>query len=80
VVAVAGVEQEAARGPVRAREDVRGDLMSARHRLSKLLLRHGIVYYDGKPWTVNHDLWLRAQLRLSAVHRGRVGAGCSPWW
>jgi hypothetical protein len=43
VVAVAGVEQEAARGPVRAREDVRGDLMSARHRLSKLLLRQGIV-------------------------------------
>jgi hypothetical protein len=26
---------------VRAREDVRGDLMSARHRLPKLLLRQG---------------------------------------
>ena len=45
------VEQEAARDLVRAREDVRGDLMSARHRLSKLLLRQGIVYYGGKPWT-----------------------------
>jgi transposase len=52
-----------ARDLVRAREDVRGDLMSARHRLSKLLLRQGIVYYGGKPWTANHDLWLRAQRR-----------------
>ena len=65
-VAVPSVEQEAARDLVRAREDVRGDLMSARHRLSKLLLRQGIVYYGGKPWTGSHDLWLRAQ-RRSAV-------------
>ena len=62
-VTVPGVEQEAARDLVRAREDVRGDLMRARHRLSKLLLRHGIVYYGGKPWTGSHDLWLRAQRR-----------------
>ena len=50
-VTMPGVEQEAARDLVRAREDCRGDLMSARHRLSKLLLRQGIVYYGGKPWT-----------------------------
>src|SRR3954447_26011247 len=60
-VTVPSIEQEAARDLVRAREDVRGDLMSARHRLSKLLLRHGIVYYQGKPWTGVHDRWLRAQ-------------------
>ena len=64
-VAVPSVEQEAARDLVRAREDVRGDLMSARHRLSKLLLRQGIVYYGGKPWTGQHDLWLRAQRRAA---------------
>jgi hypothetical protein len=40
--------------------------MSARHRLSKLLLRQGIVYSGGKPWTGSHDLWLGAQ-RRSAV-------------
>jgi transposase len=62
-VTVPSVEQEAARDLVRAREDVRGDLMSARHRLSKLLLRQGIVYCGGKPWTGSHDLWLRAQRR-----------------
>jgi transposase len=55
------VGQEAARDLVRAREDARADLTRARHRLAKLLLRHGIVYYDGKPWTQRHDAWLRAQ-------------------
>src|SRR3954468_1255342 len=58
-VAVPSVEQEAARDLVRAREDCRGDLMRARHRLSKLLLRHGIVYYGGAAWTGKHDTWLR---------------------
>ena len=60
-VAIPTVEQEAARDLVRAREDCRGDLMRARHRLSKLLLRHGIVYYDGDAWTGKHDAWLRRQ-------------------
>src|SRR3954464_15778728 len=58
-VAVPSVEQEAGRDLVRARRDVRGDLMSARHRLSKLLLRQGIVYSGGKSWTANHERWLR---------------------
>jgi transposase len=39
---------EAARDLVRAREDARADLMRARHRLSKLLLRHGLVYEPGR--------------------------------
>lgn len=42
-VSVPTVDQEAARDLVRAREDCRGDLMRARHRLSKWLLRNGIV-------------------------------------
>jgi transposase len=55
--------QEAARDLVRAREDCRGDLMNARHRLSKLLLRHGSVYpeSEGKAWTGKHERWLRRQ-------------------
>lgn len=52
--------EEAARDLVRAREDARGDLMRARHRLSKLLLRHGLVY-EGGAWTLAHDVWLRRQ-------------------
>jgi transposase len=57
-VTVPSVEQEAARDLVRAREDVRGDLMRLRHRVSKLLLRHGHVYYGGAAWTVSHTNWL----------------------
>ena len=53
--------QEDARDLVRAREAARADLMRARHRLSKLLLRHGIVYYGGTAWTGPHEVWLRQQ-------------------
>jgi transposase len=60
-VTIPSVEQEAARDLVRAREDVRGDLMSARHRLSKLLLRQGIVYCGGRAWMREHERWLRRQ-------------------
>jgi transposase len=60
-VRVPDVEQEAARDLVRAREDVRGDLMRCRHRLSKLLLRHGIVYSGGAAWTGVHQVWLQGQ-------------------
>jgi len=61
-VRVPTVEEEAIRDLVRAREDVRGDLMRSRQRLSKLLLRHGIVYEDtGSTWTTKHRAWIRAQ-------------------
>jgi transposase len=50
-VRVPGREEEALRDLVRARESVRMDLMRTRHRLSKLLLRHGIRFEDGNAWT-----------------------------
>jgi transposase len=53
--------QEAARDLVRAREDARRDLMSARHRLGKLLLRRGITYPGKTTWTRAHHDWLRRQ-------------------
>jgi transposase len=65
--------QEAARDLVRAREDVRRDLLAARHRLSKLLLRQGIVYYGGKPWTANHHRWLQARRRLAVFDQPGLG-------
>jgi transposase len=52
--------EEAARDLVRAREDARGDLMRARHRLSKLLLGRGLVY-ERSAWPLAHDSWLRRQ-------------------
>jgi transposase len=58
-VRVPGVEEEALRDLVRAREDVRGDLMCSRHRLSKLLLRHDVRFAGGdRAWTVAHRDWL----------------------
>jgi transposase len=59
-VRVPGPEEEALRDLVRAREQVRVDLMRSRHRLSKLLLRHGIRFDDGKAWTDRHRAWLAA--------------------
>jgi transposase len=57
-VRVPGDEEEALRDLVRAREAVRMDVMRARHRLSKLLLRHGIRFDDGHAWTERHRRWL----------------------
>jgi transposase len=57
-VRVPGDEEEALRDLVRARDAVRSDLMRSRHRLSKLLLRHGIRFDDGAAWTDRHRQWL----------------------
>jgi transposase len=60
-VEIPSVDQESARDLYRVREDCRQDLMAARNRLTKLLLRRGIVYYGGAPWSRNHERWLRGQ-------------------
>jgi transposase len=82
-VRVPGAEEEALRDLVRAREQVRVDLMRCRHRLSKLLLRHGIRFEDGDAWTDRHHQWLAtvhlewpaAQATLLDV-RGAIDALC----
>lgn len=59
-VTVPSPEVEAARHLCRAREQVRGDLMRCRHRVSKLLLLHGRVY-ERSAWTKTHRRWLAQQ-------------------
>ena len=55
------VEDEHFRDLLRTIEDVRGDLMRARHRLGKFLLRRGERYPGlGRAWTAKHLNWLRA--------------------
>jgi len=50
---------EALRDLVRAREAAKQDQLRARHRLGKLLLRHGIRPPAGvKPWSQRHRRWL----------------------
>jgi transposase len=59
---VPSVSDEHFRDLVRAIEDVRVDLMRARHRLGKFLLRRGVRYPGpGGSWTVKHMRWLRTQ-------------------
>ncbi len=68
-VRVPSTEEEALRDLVRAREDVRGDLMRARHRLSKLLLRHDVRFEDTTSrWGRPHREW------LAKVELGEHGA------
>jgi len=78
VVVIPSEGQEAARDLVRAREDVRGDLMRSRHRLSKLLLRQGIVYED-TAWTTAHGRWLRAQSLTSPACSSRSTRPMTPY-
>ena len=67
-VRVPGSEEEALRDLVRAREDVRSDLMRARHRMGKLLLRHDVRYDGaGDNWTTRHRDWLG---RVELADRG----------
>jgi transposase len=56
-VRVPSRSEEALRDLVRAREDLRGDLMRARYRVGKLLLRHDLRF-DGNNWTQAHRDWL----------------------
>jgi transposase len=67
-VRVPSTGEEALRDLVRAREDVRGDLMQARHRMGKLLLRHDVRYDGaGENWTHRHRDWLS---RVELAERG----------
>jgi transposase len=57
---VPSVADEQFRDVIRAIEDCRGDLMRARHRLSKLLLRRELRWRGpGSAWTARHMRWLR---------------------
>lgn len=64
-VRVPELELEALRDLVRAREDLRGDLMGARHRIGKLLLRRGLLFPGpGQPWASQRHLAWLGSIRL----------------
>jgi transposase len=60
-VVVPPPEVEAAREMTRTHDACRRDLMNARHRVSKMLLRHGRVYPKSTTWTAQHRRWLSQQ-------------------
>lgn len=52
---------EALRDLERAREDAKRSETTARHQLSKFLLRHSRRFTDGRNWTCRHLAWVRGQ-------------------
>ena len=59
LVTVPSIEREQLRDLVRCREDIRADLMRARNRIGKFLLRREI-YWEGRgeAWSRKHRSWL----------------------
>lgn len=58
-VAPPTLHEEAVRDLCRAREAVLGDLNRQKNRLTKMLLRKGVVYREGRQaWTLRHRRWL----------------------
>ena len=59
LVTIPSVEREQLRDLVRCREDIRVDLMRARHRIGKFLLRREIYWEgSGEAWSRKHRSWL----------------------
>lgn len=54
------LEEESVRDLCRCRDDIREDMMRARHRLMKMLLRRGVIYPSKGAWTEAHRRWLRS--------------------
>jgi len=55
-------ETEGLRDLLRCREDLRCARTAARHRVSKQLLRHGLIFREGKKsWTKTHLAWVHRQ-------------------
>jgi transposase len=78
-ITVAPEPIEAARYVTRAHDATRRDLMTARHRVSKLLLMHGIVYPGTSTWTVAHRAWLgRQHFDQDATQTRSRGRGAGP--
>lgn len=78
-VRVPSLAEEQLRDLVRAREDLRQDLMRARHRLSKFCLRRELRYPGPqRAWTVPHLGWLEglqfADAPSRAVHADYLAA------
>ena len=54
------VQDESVRDYLRMYEDLRGDLRICKQRVLHFLLRRGIRYENGGPWTVRHKDWLNS--------------------
>lgn len=60
---------EAMRDVVRQRSAARADVTRCRQRIASFLLRQGIRYATGKPWTKRHRLWLGRLAWAAPAHQ-----------
>ena len=67
LIVVPDEDRESLRDLMRARTAAQKDLLSIRHQISKLLLRYGYRYRDGRAWTVRFWNWL-GKIRLEGEH------------
>jgi transposase len=59
-VVVPDRRQESIRDLMRARDDARKNVMSARHRLGKFLLRRGLRFREATAWGTKHWTWIHS--------------------
>ena len=69
MIVIPNQRQESVRDLLRARDDVRKNVMSARHRLGKFLLRHGLRFRDGRSWGQQHWRWIRSTVMNEACQQ-----------
>jgi transposase len=69
MISIPQKEQESLRDLLRAREDAMEDLQRTRHRLSRMLLRHGMRYPGKQAWSLHHLQWIK---------KIRFEEGCDP--
>ena len=79
MVHVPTLEHEQLRDLARCREDARQDLMRAKHRVGKFLLRREVYYPGrGRAWTREHRAWLASLRFADTARRQRSGTTCMP--
>ena len=75
--------EEAGRDLIRCRDDIRRDVLRWRHRVLKLLTRHGRRYLGGKNWSLGHWTWVRSQHfdlpPLQRAFQPRCSRSSKPW-
>ena len=59
LIAVPDEQRESLRDLIRARTAAQKDLVSIRHQITKLLLRYGHRYRDGRAWTLRFWAWMK---------------------
>jgi transposase len=78
LVTIPSVEREQLRDLVRCREDLRSDLMRARHRIGHFLMRRECYYpHPGNPWNQRHRGAFQAFASQISPARSRSPTTCT---